>query len=249
MGLDIDIRLALSLRQPPCDTAPGLAGRLHERLKVVQAALNRLVKNGTVANHGATYCYYLPGGPGARPVPPPGARGPKGAGRGTVVVATAVHVNNALGGAVGSLTTRQLAEQVNVSRGSVARACQRLERRGFISRGAPQSKTLYLSPLTGEVINPSNFDRNQQLLGGLKAVVSKYEVEDKRMAIELGRVLDRQMQRGDLAKSRERIQGFRSRLLATARRAEKKTDIYALLGLLPFEREVTTWVRTGPEGK
>jgi DNA-binding transcriptional regulator YhcF (GntR family) len=163
-------------------------------------------------------------------------------------VPSGIRVNKELDAAQEPLTVRALAERVNASPGTVAKTCQDLEAGGFISRGKPQSKTLYLSPLTGEVINPSNFELNQQLLSSLRAVVSKYEIEDKRLEAELRRLLDRLLVRRDLAKFRERIREFRSRLLAAVRRAEKKTEIYALLGLLPFEREITTWVLTRPAG-
>lgn len=268
MRLDIAVRVQLLQRRPPCDTAEGLAARLEGKprvepepdLEAIKRVLAKLLRNGNVTSEDGRYCHYI--------TPPPS--GPPGAGQPQYLllqphrsdptkkrvvakfdpadVPTAIRVDRELDVADKPLTTRALAQQVSASPGTVAKTCQGLEAGGFVSRGTPQTKTLYLSPLTGEVINPSNFDRNRQLLSSLRAVVSKYELEDKRLEVELRRSLDRLLQRRDLAKFRERIAQFRSRLLAAVRAAEKKTDIYAVLGLMPFEREVTTWVPTRPRG-
>jgi len=141
------------------------------------------------------------------------------------------------------LTSAEIAKKGNLDSRYVTRICNRFKKEGYITKGKRKEtkKRLYFAPVTGEVINASNYEKVSTIYRELRNVVSKFNLEDPELKQHLRKSLESIQTRRDLAKSQKSIENFKNDLLTEVNKAEKKEDIHDFLGVKPFHPKVTTW--------
>jgi DNA-binding Lrp family transcriptional regulator len=150
--------------------------------------------------------------------------------------------------AAGRLTTRQLADRLNASRGAVYGCCKRLEREGRLTSellGAGE-KTVYFFPMTREVVTSESHERIEQLNAAVAETIQAYSLPRERdqllAALEL-----RFEQLADTmgGAARTALEEFAAELLEVAETATKRGDLRSRLGIRPMRPPARVWAIGG----
>jgi phenylpyruvate tautomerase PptA (4-oxalocrotonate tautomerase family) len=138
------------------------------------------------------------------------------------------------------LTANALAERLREDPRYIAVICERLEEEGWLTRGEPEEKRLFLAPLTGEIVHGRNYERLQQLLRELRQIIDRHRLGPTLLEA-LRDFFAALLESPRLKAYRKSVTRFRNEILKVARNADNKSEVRALVGLRPFTREVTTW--------
>jgi hypothetical protein len=195
--------------------------KLRERVDRLHDVLGTLVEDGEVRYVGDRYCL-MP-----RSLGPPRLK----LGYGIMKVA----------GTKGRVTTAELARELQSDARRVSRLCHSLAINGCLARGEPSKRRLFFAPITGETIHASNYDRINELYSDLRRIIAEHNLRDPALKSRLQGFFGKALMNDEYARYNASINSFRNDLLKTVDTAKKKSDVFRLLGLRPFYRDVTTW--------
>ncbi len=150
-------------------------------------------------------------------------------------------------GKAAPISTTQLAERLVLDRTLVYRRCRSLQERGLLAgRRQKSPKVLFFSPVSGQVLSKTSYDRVTELVGKLKAVIDEVDERhglDNRRALtdrdkkllrpEFRKLFARERHRKSQARKRQ-IDGFERQLFAIMN-GTPASDLYGLRGYHPTE--------------
>jgi len=154
----------------------------------------------------------------------------------------ALKIAKAASEATTPLSTKELAEEVNMPHAQVYHICRRLEEKEYFTSDLMQRKKLvFFAELIGEVVHAGNYEQINLLYRELRRIIAEFRLGDPRLKQSLQEFFRALLRKEEYAKYRKSINSFRKRLLSAVARAKKKSDLNEFLGLRSFYPKVRVW--------
>jgi len=149
-------------------------------------------------------------------------------------------------------STGQLAAATRRPHPKVFATCKALEARGRLtSRLVPTRERVYVLRVTGEAVTRASHGRLQQILADLRGMIAASALPDREtkgfgggdpdLCEKVSEYLEDLIARAASARIKDRIREFLAEFMAICRGAKKKSELRALLGLLPTPARARLW--------
>lgn len=222
---DIDGEILSALREHGALSTSGLVQELREDRERIQQSCNHLKRAKKVADFNEV----------------------------DIGIAVSLHQNGGLSTA--SLTTdskpgiHRIRTGLRVDTARVGRRCERLKRLGILQQEKqPRKHPLYFFPMTGDILNTSNYAGISEVVNGLKGIASKYPLHrGTHIPAEMKAGLRQDYHRylhdleaGLETRKQKKIRAFEAELMGVLS-GTTRSDVVGFFGVRPFFPQIRVW--------